>query len=784
MTLQIAITLTILVVAVSLFVTERLRMDVVALLVLGSLALTGLVTPAEAISGFSSPAVVTVWAMFIISGGLSRTGVASLVGRQVLRLGGQDEMRLTIVIMLTAGVLSAFMNNVGVAAMMLPVVMDITHRLNQPASKFLMPLATGSLLGGLTTLIGTPPNILVSDALRDYGFRPFQLFDFTPVGLAVMLAGIAFVGLVGRRLLPVRDPARESTITNADFRDSYELEEQLFFIQLPPNSPLAGKTLAGSRLGSALRLNVVAVVRNGQPNLAPGPDVVLRSGDRLMVQGRPEPLIELRDRQYVVIEENGAAWQELLSNEIDMAEAQLSPRSALVGQTLYQGGLRGRFGINVLAIRRGSVIRRTNLQDTPLQSNDMLLLQGPHRRLEALPGSSDFDSFRWISPQELANVYHLPEQLVGLRIPPDSILAGRTLAESRLGDAFGLMILGLARNGAAHLMPDPAETLQVEDVLLVKGSPDDLSILQGLQNLNIESQPPPQTSELESDQVGLVEAVLSPHTTLTGKTLRQLHFREKYGLSVLAIWREGHAHRSNLRDMPLRFGDALLLYGPREKLRVLGSEPDFLVLTQMAQEPLRLHKAPLAGLVMVAILLPVFFNWLPIAIAAVIGATLMVLTGCLKMDEAYRFIEWRAVFLIAGMLPLGIAMQQSGAAGFLAEGMLLAVGGLGPLAIIAGLFMMTALTAQVMPTSAVAVLMAPIALNMAGQLDFSPYALMMTVAVAASASFMSPVAHPANILVMGPGGYRFSDYIKVGLPLTLVILVVVLLVLPIFWPLS
>ena len=289
-------------------------------------------------------------------------------------------------------------------------------------------------------------------------------------------------------------------------------------------------------------------------------------------------------------------------------------------------------------------------------------------------------------------------------------------------------------------------------------------------------------SELESAEVGLVEAVLSPHTTLVGKTLRAIHFRAKYGLSVLAIWREGQAYYSNLGEMALRFGDALLLHGARERIRLLGSDQDFLVLTEDAQEAPRTNKALLAVLIMVVVLLPVIFGLVPIAIMVVVGVALMVLTGCLTMDEAYRAIEWKAVFLIAGMIPLGIAMQTTGAASFVATWMVNLLGEYGPMVVMAGLYILTSLASQVMPNAAVAVLLAPIALNTAGDLGVSPYPLAMTVAVAASAAFLSPVAHPANLLVMGPGGYRFSDYIKVGLPLTLVILFVVLIVMPIFWP--
>ena len=779
MTLQIALVLIILTLAVTLFITERLRVDLVALLVLVSLVLTGLITPAEALSGFSSPAVVTVWAVFILSAGLSRTGVASRIGHQVLRLAGQNEVRLLVVIMLTAAVMSAFMNNVGVAALMLPVVMDIARRMKLSPSKLLMPLAFGALLGGLTTLIGTPPNILVSDALRDFGLRPFQLFDYTPVGVAVMLAGIAFMALVGRHLLPVRDLAKAFVSPNPmDLEQVYDLRERLFVVCLPANSTLLGKTLAESRLGSTLGLNVIGIVRNGRTELSPDPGKVLRIGDRLLVVGRPGQLAELRDRQQLILEQDSLAVESLVSTEIELAEVGLSPRTSFLGQTLQQIDFRRCFGVNVLAIWRNGIPLRDSLQTIPLQFGDTLLVQGRHVQIDGLREAPDF----LVSTAEVAEVYRLHERLLVVRVPLDSTLVGKALVESHLGDAFGLVVLGIVRDGCTYLAPDSSEQLKAGDILLVEGKREDLLTLRGLQSLEIDQEALPDLRDLESEQVGLVEAILSPHTTLAGQTLRQLHFREKYGLNVLAIWREGRAYRSNLRDMALRLGDALLLHGPREKIKVLGSEPDFVVLAEEAQEIPRLNKAPLAVLAMGIVLLPVMLGWLPIAIAAIMGAVLMILLGCLTMEEAYRYIEWKAVFLIAGMLPLGIAMQQSGAAQFLAEGVVTIVGGLGPLVVMASVFILTTLATQVMPNPAVAVLMAPIAFNTANDLGISPYALLMTVAVSASASFLSPVAHPANVLIMGPGGYRFIDYIKVGVPLTVVVLVITLVTLPIFWP--
>ncbi|MBM4458286.1 MAG: TRAP transporter large permease subunit [Chloroflexi bacterium] len=779
--LPVLMTLVILVVAIILFVTERLRMDLVALLVLASLAVSGLVTPAEALSGFSNLAVVTATAVFVLSGGLSRTGVAGLIGRQVLRLAGQGELRLLIVIMLAAAGLSAFMNNIGVAALLLPVVVDVARRTGRPPSKFLMPLAFAALLGGLVTLIGTPPNILISEALRDANLRPFLMFDFAPVGLAVMLAGIIFMAVVGRHLLPSHDIVRDfQTADRSPLQPFHDFRERLFMLRLPAETALVGKTLAESRLGSALGINVIAIIRNGRTQLAPGPETILRASDRLLVEGRLEQVSEFRSRRHLVVEQGKLDVEALMSPEIGMAEVSLSPRSALVGQTLEQLDFRRRFGVNVLAIWREGIPRRTNLRNLPLQLGDVLLVQGPQARIEDLRNDANF----LVSAAGQADVYRLHERLVAVTVPAESALIGKTLAESRLGDAFGLTVLGILRAGMTHLMPAAEEHLQAGDTLLVEGRPEDLLTLRGLQDLEIEREatPPMDLSGPESEQVGLAAVVLSPLSTLTGKTLRQLHFRDKYGLSVLAIWREGQAYRSNLRDIALRFGDALLLHGRREKLRVLGSEPEFLVLTQEAQEPPLSNKALLSALIMAGVLLPVILGWAPIAIAAVVGVVLMVMTGCMTMDEAYRAIEWKAIFLIAGMLPLGIAMERSGAARFLADGMVAAVGGLGPLAVVAALFILGALSSQVMPTLAVAVLLAPIALNTAHDLGISPYPLMMTVAISASAAFLSPVGHSANALIMGPGGYRFTDYIKVGAPLTLVVLLTTLLTLPRVWP--
>ena len=784
MTPDVVLVLSILAVSVLFLVTEWIPMEVTALLSLGAVALTGLVSPVHALSGFSNPAVVTVWAGFILSGVLTLTGVANAIGRFVLRLAGSSETRMIIVIMVTAGVMSAIMNNVAVAALMLPVVMDIARHTNRPPSRLLMPLAYGSLLGGLATQIGTPPNILVSDALRDAGMKPFTFFDFTPVGLIIMFAGVVFMILIGRHLLPQRDVAKESSTNNSsDWRSQYDLQERLFHIRVPRNSVLAQKTLAQIRMGSVLGWNVIGITRGDRTFLAPEPTATLQAGDRLTVEGRIETLNELKNWHQLKVEDGGIDLQEPYSDKIKIGEVLLPGNSRFVGRTLNSLGFRGRFGLNVLAIRKSDYVKRTNLQDEPLQRGDMLLLAGSEEHFEELKNNTAFDQLRYVERSELTDVYHLHERLMVMQIPSDSALINKTLKESRLGDALGSRVLGILRGNDPIIMPEPDEVMQSGDRLVVEGRMRDFENLRGLEELEIERRAGTDVDKLISGDVGLLEAILSPRTTLEGKTLRQINFREKFGLNVLALWRRGQAYRSNLRDVDLRFGDALLLIGPHRKLQLLGREPDFIVLTESAQKELRLEKMKLSILIMAAILLPVIAGWVPIYIAAVIGAALMVLTGCLTMDEAYRQIEWKAVFLIAGMLPLGSALDQTGAAKLIAEGVVALVGPYGPHAVMFGLVALTFLATCFVPTAALIVLMAPIVLNTSANMGLSPYALMMAVAMAASASFTTPISHPANILVMGPGGYRFMDYLKVGGLLTLVILAVIMLVTPVFWPL-
>ena len=593
MTFDIALTLAIVLGAVVLFATEKLRVDVIALLVLLTVALTGLVTPAQAFAGFSNSAVITVWAVYIVSAGMLLTGVADLMGRAMLRMAGTSEVRLIVVIMITCGVMSAFMNNVGATAMLLPVMIGISRSTKVPISRLLIPLSFSSLLGGNMTLIGTPANILGANILVERDLESFGFFDFAPMGLIVFAVGVVYMAVLGRRLLPVRESPEDPAVLMRRLRD-YISEARV-----PPESSLAGKTLKESALGANYDLTVISIIRSGKT------------------------VSELH-----------------------------SP--------------------------------------TRIEAEDILVLKGH--------------------------------------------AAGLLRAQEELGVVIG-----------------PGSSQQLV--------------------------------ELEQGDVTIIEATLAPNTKMEGRTLQQVRFRDNYGFNALAIWRRGEIVTRRLRRLPLQFGDALLLRGPTHRLHSLREGDEFLLLEPLEQKTLRKEKAPFAVGAMALALILVMAAGVPIATAMVLGAMLMVLTGCLTMEEAYSHIDWRTVFLVAGMLSLGSAMESTGAARYLADLLLDLVGGLGPMAVLSGIYLLTVLITQPMSNAAAVVLMVPIAIDAAQSLGANVQPFVLATVIGASTSFLTPVGHKANVLVFGPGGYKFFDYTRAGAPLTIIIFAVLLLTLPVVWPL-
>jgi di/tricarboxylate transporter len=384
---------------------------------------------------------------------------------------------------------------------------------------------------------------------------------------------------------------------------------------------------------------------------------------------------------------------------------------------------------------------------------------------------------------ELTELYALQERLSEVRVADDSPLAGQSIAAGDIGCKYGLSIMAVVRNTHVTLAPPPDQVLHANDLLVVAGRMERVMLFAEEQHVQLESELT-WRGDLSSDEVGMVEVLVAPRSDAAGKTLGEIHFREKFGLTAVALWREGRSIRTDLGKLLLRFGDALLVYGPRERIRVLQAEADFIVLQQEDEPIVRPRKAVWAVAIMIVALGLAAANILPIAEATMAGALGMVLAGCLTMDEAYQSIEWRAVFMIAGMLPVSIAMNKSGAAEYLGQLLVGTLAPLGPLALVAGIFVVTALLTQVMPGQVTAVVIAPIAISAAQGFGMNPYAMAMSVALGTSMAFLTPLGHPANVLVMGSGGYRFGDYAKVGAPMMALLFVVVLVCLPIFWRLK
>lgn len=597
------ITLLILAGAIVLFLSERLSIDLVALLVLVALGFSRVLTPVEVFSGLSDTAVITILAIFVLAHGLETTGIAERIGDFLVRAAGKSETRLILALMSASAFMSLFMNNIAVASILLPATATAGRKSGIRLSRLLMPLAFGTLLGGMATLF-TTTNIVVSGVLRDSGYRSFGVLEFAPVGLPLVAVGIAYMALWGRRMLPRETQAeRDQVIRQAesDLLGMYHLDERLFRARVPSGSYLIGRPLVESTLREKYALNVVAVERNGVKILAPPPDFVLQKGDVMLLEGRLE-------------------------------------------------------------------------------------------------------EFRRIDVEPYLEILPIPRYL---------------------------------------------------------------------------------EADLESASVVVVEGVLKPRSQLIGRTLRETHFREKYGMTVLAVWNGERVIRTGLQDLKLTFGDALLMQGARSRLPVLRTDPDLILLSQEEEQVKEIsRKSWLAlGIFGLAVLVAAtgLFSVGEVMLA---GALALVVANVVTMDQVYRVIEWRIVFLVAGMLPLGLAMTKTGATTLFADALIAVVRPFGPMALLLGLLMLTVLLSQAIKGAAVSAVLAPIAIQAAQQMGVDPRAMAMGVALATSMAFVTPLGHPVNILMMGPGGYRFNDFFRVGLPLTVILFIVVLLILPVFWPLT
>lgn len=776
MTLEIAFLLVVLVAMVYCFMSEVLPVELTAFIGLLTLVVTKYVPVDDAFVGFSSPAVMTMFSIFFVSAALLQTGVADSVGGKLHSLVGDREVPLIILVMVVAGVLSAFMNNVAAAAVMLPAISSLARQAGLAPGRLFMPLSFGAILGGTTTLVGTPPNILASEVLAEGTGERFSLFDFTPIGLALLGVGVLFMTTIGRRLLP-SDTISKGAQESSRLTTAYRIEDRLTEIRVPKGSTLDGTMLREAKIGRALDVRVLSVMRGSQKHLAPGPEFLLAGGDTLLVDGNYRDLKQLLNVEGISVEEADAKHLDEISSRVRGVVLRLRRGSGLVGRTLAELRFRHRFGVLVVGVRRQGTIRRQRLAQLALEQDDELLVLASHEQLEALAGQK---AFEFVGTEVPASAL-LKERLFHIVVSEGSTLADLSVGESRVGELSGLNIIGILRHGETLLAVDIDEIIRAGDELLIAGEPDRVLDLLQLGNLELLSKAA--REDLESDDVSVIEAIVAPRSKAAGSSLRELHFRDRYHLQVLALWRNGASIHRDLPRQVLRLGDALLLHGPREKVHLLADDPDFVVLGDEGRQPRRSEKAWVAlgslGL-MIALVVSGLY---PIHIAAFAGAIASVLFGALTMEEAYRSIEWKALFLVAAILPVGGAMESSGAAGLIATSVTSLAESYGVYVFLAALVVLASLLSQGLDGAPTVVILGPVVLLTAEQLGISPQPLMMAVGMAASAAFMTPFSHKANLLVMSAGGYKAMDYVKVGTPLTIVVLALIVFMVPIFFPL-
>ena len=596
----IFIVFTILSAAVALFAWGRLRSDVVAILVVLALILSGVLTVQEALAGFSDPVVMLIAAVAIVGEGLVTTGVAYRLGEAVMRGGGRSEARLVALVMVLAGSVGAFMSSFAIVAMFIPVVMAIANKIGLNPKRMLMPLSVAALVSGMMTLIASSPNLIIEDTLKSRGLAPLGFFSWTPFGVAILAASIGFMLLFGRYMLSKRLMAED----------------------------------AG---------------------------------------GRP--------RQPTFV--------------------------------------------------------------------------------------------------DLVSSYGLADKWHRLRVPGSSPLINHSVARMQLVDRFGIVPVGFEKHqhGRQQFLPAMPETVfEPDDAIFVVGPEEQAQEFVASQDLAVL----PRLSERQRhealQELGVAEIMLAPESQLIGQTLRELEFSSRFDLSVLAIRHRGKRLTTNLSDQRLDFGNTLLVAGGWAEIQRLRDDRENFVVLTLPMEygdlmPAR-RRAPVAIGILVTMVVVMALEAIPNSAAVLIAALALIAGGCVKLDAIYRIIDWKIIVLVAGTLSLATALAKTGATAMMANGMVAVLGALGPVGVLATLFLVTALVGLFISNSATAVLMAPVAIDAAGALNASPQAFAMTVAIACSAAFVTPVSSALNMLVMEPGGYTFGDYVKVGVPLLLLTMVI------------
>ena len=616
-------TLIILVITVALFIWGRVRADIVALTALAALLVLGILTPAEALAGFSSPIVIMMIGLFVVGGAIMQTGLAKLTGNKLMALSRGNETITFLLVMLVTSFIGAFVSNTGTVALMMPIIMSIAAGSGMQSSRFLMPLAFAGSLGGMLTLIGTPPNLVIDEVLTEGGYQPLAFFSFFPVGIIVIAIGIIVLMPLSKIFLSKKQSGKKKKQGKSldDLVDEYQLLDNLHRYIVPSRCPSAA------------------------------------------------------------IDENG--------EQMD-----------IVGKTLKDLSIQKKYGVSIIEIRNEK--------------------------------------------------------------------------KSRLG-----LVKDVSQN-----MAKSSSTIQVHDTLYIIGEEEKMKRFAsdyGLRKMK--------DVKIDFYDLGLTEIVVMPTSNFAGLRIGDANLRKRFGINVLGVKRGDEYITDNLIATKLHVGDMLLVQGEWTNLAHLATDTsNWVVIDQpekTADKVLLDYKAPVAAAIMLLMIAMMVFDFIPVApvTAVIIAGLLTVFAGCFRnVEAAYKTINWESIVLIAAMMPMSTALEKTGASALVSQGLVESLGSMGPTALLAGIYFTTSLMTMFISNTATAVLMAPIALVAAQQVGVSPYSFLFAVTLGASMCFASPFSTPPNALVMKAGGYTFMDYVKVGLPLQVIIGVVMTFVLPLLFP--
>lgn len=616
-------TLIILVITVALFIWGRVRADIVALTALAALLVLGILTPAEALAGFSSPIVIMMIGLFVVGGAIMQTGLAKLTGNKLMALSRGNETVTFLLVMLVTSFIGAFVSNTGTVALMMPIIMSIAAGSGMQSSRFLMPLAFAGSLGGMLTLIGTPPNLVIDEVLTEGGYQPLAFFSFFPVGIIVIAIGIIVLMPLSKIFLSKKQSGKKKKQGKSldDLVDEYQLLDNLHRYIVPSRRPSAA------------------------------------------------------------LDENG--------EQMD-----------IVGKTLKDLSIQQKYGVSIIEIRNEK--------------------------------------------------------------------------KSRLG-----LVKDVSQN-----MAKSSSTIQVHDTLYIIGEEEKMKRFAsdyGLRKMK--------DVKIDFYDLGLTEIVVMPTSNFAGLRIGDANLRKRFGINVLGVKRGDEYITDNLIAAKLHVGDMLLVQGEWTNLAHLAADTsNWVVIDQpekTADKVLLDYKAPVAAAIMLLMIAMMVFDFIPVApvTAVIIAGLLTVFAGCFRnVEAAYKTINWESIVLIAAMMPMSTALEKTGASALVSQGLVESLGSMGPTALLAGIYFTTSLMTMFISNTATAVLMAPIALVAAQQVGVSPYSFLFAVTLGASMCFASPFSTPPNALVMKAGGYTFMDYVKVGLPLQIIIGVVMTFVLPLLFP--